>query len=45
MKARLAYFERMTNALESRDLDAAYTVMVESAVGWRPYLTPDTSRQ
>ena len=45
MRARLEFFERMTNALESRNLEAAYTVMVESAVGWRPYLSPDTSRQ
>jgi DNA-binding GntR family transcriptional regulator len=45
MRARLEFFERMTNALESRNLEAAYTVMVESAVGWRPYLSPDASRQ
>jgi DNA-binding FadR family transcriptional regulator len=45
MKARLAFFERMTNALESRNLDEAYAVMVESTVGWRPYLSPDPSRQ
>jgi hypothetical protein len=45
MKARLAFFERMTNALESRNLDEAYAVMLESTVGWRPYLSPDASRQ
>jgi DNA-binding FadR family transcriptional regulator len=45
MKARLVYFERMTSALESRNLDAAYEVMVESAVGWRPYLAPNASRR
>jgi len=45
MKARLVYFERMTSALESRNLDAAYDVMVESAVGWRPYLAPSVSRR
>lgn len=44
MKARLTFFERMTTAIESRNLNAAYVVMVESTVGWRPYLSPDSSR-
>lgn len=38
LRARLAFFERMTAALERRDREAAYAVMVESTVGWRPYL-------
>jgi DNA-binding FadR family transcriptional regulator len=38
LRARLAFFARMTAALESRDREAAYAVMVESTVGWRPYL-------
>ncbi|MGW6174198.1 FadR/GntR family transcriptional regulator [Arthrobacter sp. NPDC055138] len=44
LRARLAFFERMTGALESRDRAAAYAVMVESAVGWVPYLPWDSPR-
>ncbi|MBO0908333.1 FadR/GntR family transcriptional regulator [Arthrobacter sunyaminii] len=43
LRARLAFFMRMTAALESRDREAAYAVMVESTVGWRPYLPRENS--
>ena len=37
LRARLALFTRMTEALGRRDLAAAYEVMAEAAVGWTPY--------
>jgi DNA-binding FadR family transcriptional regulator len=44
MKARLEFFVRMTDALESRNREEAFSVMIESTVGWRPYLQPDPKR-
>lgn len=38
LRRRLEYVIKMTDAMESRDRQAAYTAMVESTVGWRPYL-------
>lgn len=43
MSARLTFFVDMTAALESRNIEKAYVVMIDSTVGWRPYLSPDAT--